>query len=456
MRIHLIAIGGSAMHNLALALYYNHHTVSGSDDEIYNPARDRLAKTGLLPASEGWFPNKITKDIDVIILGMHARPDNPELKKAQELGLRIMSYPEFIFEHSKDKKRVVVAGSHGKTTTTSMILHVLKSIDQSTYKKDLRFDYLVGAQLEGFDRMVQLSDAPIMVIEGDEYLSSPIDRRPKFLHYQPHISIVTGVAWDHINVFPTFKNYVDQFDLFFKSINKKGKVFYYEKDKHLRSIVKKNPSINAMPYQGFSSKIKDGQTILITDRKEEVPLKIFGKHNLENLKAAYFVCKSLGVRNADFFKTIQTFDGAAKRLQLLREEKDFIAFLDFAHAPSKVEATIKALKNQYKKRSLVACVELHTFSSLNKQFLKEYKKTMDKADEAIVFFSEHTLKMKKLPKITGKDIKTAFGHPNLKVFTDNEKLQKHLKKQKWNDQNLLMMTSGTYGGMNLKEFVEGL
>lgn len=456
MRIHLIAIGGSAMHNLALALYYNHHTVTGSDDEIYNPARDRLEKKGLLPKTFGWFPEKITSDIDIVILGMHARKDNPELLKALEMGLKVMSYPEFIFEHSKDKKRVVIAGSHGKTTTTSMILHVLKSIDPTTYKKDLRFDYLVGAQLEGFDRMVQLSDAPIMVIEGDEYLSSPIDRQPKFLHYHPHISIVTGIAWDHINVFPTFKNYVEQFDLFFKSIDKKGKVFYYEKDKHLRSIVRNNPSVKAISYAGFNSKIKNGQTILITHTKKEIPLKIFGKHNLENLKAAYFVCKSLGIRNADFFKTIQSFDGAAKRLQLLREEENFIAFLDFAHAPSKVEATINALKNQYKKRALIACIELHTFSSLNKEFLKEYKNTMNKADEAIVFFSEHTLKMKKLPKITAKDIKTSFAHPNLKVFTDNMKLQKHLRKQNWERRNLLMMTSGTYNGMDLKEFVAGL
>jgi len=325
------------MHNLALALYYNHHTVTGSDDEIYNPARDRLQKRGLLPAKEGWFPDKITADIDVVILGMHARPDNPELKKALDLKLRVLSYPEFIYEHSKDKKRVVVAGSHGKTTTTSMILHVLKSIDPTSYKKDMRFDYLVGAQLEGFERMVQLSDAPIMVIEGDEYLSSPIDRRPKFLHYKPHISIITGVAWDHINVFPTFENYVSQFGLFLKSIPKAGKVFYYGKDKHLKKLVKELPKLKALSYQGFDSRITKGETILLTDRNKEVPLK-----------------------------------------------------------------------------------------------------------------------MKKLPKITKKDIQTAFAHPNLKVFTDNQKFQKYLKKQKWADQNLLLMTSGTYNGLDLQELVDGL
>ncbi len=456
MRVHFIAIGGSAMHNLALALYYNHHTVSGSDDEIYNPARDRLAKAGLLPANEGWFPEKITAEIDSIILGMHARADNPELKKALELGLNVQSYPAFIFEQSKDKIRLVVAGSHGKTTTTSMILHVLKTIDTSKYKQDLRFDYLVGAQLEGFDRMVQISDAPIMVIEGDEYLSSPIDRRPKFLHYRPHISIITGIAWDHINVFPTFENYVEQFSLFLKSIAPKGKVFYYKKDKHLKKLVSKQPELDAKSYVGFKNKISNGQTILIAKKGREVPLKIFGKHNLENLKAAYYACRKLGIKKKDFFSSIQSFDGAAKRLQLLRKEERFIAFLDFAHAPSKVEATIKALKNQYPKRKLIACVELHTFSSLNKDFLPEYNGAMEMADEAIVFYSRHTLEMKKLPMINEVDVQNAFGHPNLKVFTDNKNLSLHLKSMEWENRNLLMMTSGTYNGMDLKTFVETL
>jgi UDP-N-acetylmuramate: L-alanyl-gamma-D-glutamyl-meso-diaminopimelate ligase len=456
MRIHLIAIGGSAMHNLALALHYNHHTVSGSDDEIYNPARGRLEDAGILPIEEGWYPEKINKDIDIIILGMHARSNNPELEKALSLGIKVLSYPAFVFEHSKDKTRVVIAGSHGKTTTTSMILHVLKSIDSSKYEKDLRFDYLVGAQLDGFDRMVQLSDAPIIIIEGDEYLSSPIDRRPKFLHYKPHISVITGIAWDHINVFSTFESYVEQFKLFLKSIEKGGKVFYFKNDVILRQQVQQFTNIDATSYDGFNSKISNGQTILITDKEVEFPLFIFGQHNLENLKAAYLVCIELGIKEEDFFNAILDFEGAAKRLQLLREEKAFKAFLDFAHAPSKVKATIDALKNQYQERELIACVELHTFSSLSKQFLKEYNGAMDRANLAIVFFSEYTLKMKKLKTILPIDIQAAFNHPNLIVFTDNKKMENYLIDKTWNDKNLLLMTSGTFDGLDLKEVINKL
>ncbi len=447
MRIHLIAIGGSAMHNLALALHYNHHTVSGSDDEIYNPARDRLKLTGLLPAKEGWYPEKISKDIDVVILGMHARKDNPELKKALDLKLRVMSYPEFIFQHSLNKQRVVIAGSHGKTTTTSMILHVLKSLDSKKYKKDMRFDYLVGAQLEGFERMVQLSDAPIIVIEGDEYLSSPIDRNPKFLHYKPQISVITGIAWDHINVFPSFEEYVEQFNRFLQTIPKKAMVFYYKNDKELAKLIDKYPKLKTHSYQGFSSKIKNGKTILLTDKEKALPLRIFGKHNMENLKAAYLVCKELGVKTKDFFKAIESFDGAAKRLQTLWEKKSSIAFQDFAHAPSKVRATIRAVKRQYPDRQLLACVELHTFSSLNKKFLKEYAATMELADEAVVYFSKHTLKMKRLPVIKAEDINKAFKHPNLRVFSNNKKFVEFLKAQKWKHRNLLLMTSGTFNGL---------
>ncbi|MFT7606926.1 MAG: UDP-N-acetylmuramate: L-alanyl-gamma-D-glutamyl-meso-diaminopimelate ligase, partial [Saprospiraceae bacterium] len=379
-----------------------------------------------------------------------------ELEKALKLGIQVMSYPEFIFEHSKDKKRVVIAGSHGKTSTTSMILHVLKSIDSSKYEKDLRFDYLVGAQLEGFQRMVQLSDAPIMVIEGDEYLSSPIDKRPKFLHYKPHIAVITGIAWDHINVFPTFEEYTLQFELFLESIAEKGIVFYFKNDNILKEQVKQTQGIDTIPYEGFDAKVLEGQTFLITDRQQDIPLHIFGQHNLENLQAAYLVCRELGITDEDFFQSIQRFEGAARRLQLLREEKEFKAFLDFAHAPSKVKATIEALKHQYQDRGLVACVELHTFSSLSKPFLKEYKGAMNKADIAIVFFSEHTLKMKKLQKILPSDIQVAFDHPNLKVFTENEKMLAFLKEIDWDRKNLVMMTSGNFNGLDLKADVQGL
>lgn len=445
MRIHLIAIGGSAMHNLAIALHCNKHKVTGSDDEIYNPAKERLAKHGLLPSKMGWDERRIQPDIDVVILGMHARVDNPELKKAKKLGLKIMSYPAYLYAHSKEKKRVVVAGSHGKTTTTSMIMHVLKYL-----KVD--YDYMVGAQLEGFDTMVRLSDAPLMVIEGDEYLSSPIDRRPKFLHYKPDIAIVTGVAWDHINVFPTFKNYVNQFDLFLQTMKKGGHLFYYKHDKVLKKMAKNYKGKAALlPYEVFDFEIDTGKTTLKTENGKKHKLSIFGKHNLENLKAAYLVCKELNIDEKDFFKAIKSFKGAAKRLQLLHKKNGCAVYLDFAHAPSKVAATVAALKSKQAKQKLVACLELHTFSSLNRKFLKEYSGAMDKADKAIVFFSEHTLKMKKLPLLSTKEVKEAFNHPNIEVFTDNQKLLKALERFKWKDKQLLLMSSGTFNGLDLKK-----
>ena len=446
MRVHLIAVGGSAMHNLALALHYNHHTVTGSDDEIYNPARDRLIKAGLFPSKMGWDENRITKDIDAIIVGMHARKNNPELKRAQKLKLKIYSYPEYLYECSKNKTRVVVAGSHGKTTTTSMIMHVLNY-------HQIDFDYLVGAQLDGFERMVRLSKAPLIIIEGDEYLSSPIDLRPKFLHYKPHVAIITGIAWDHINVFPTFRKYLKQFSLFAQSMNSKGRLFYYEKDPHLPKILS-NKKINtkSTPYTAFDAILKKNKTVLISASGKKIPLKIFGDHNLQNLKAAYLACSEIGISEDQFFEAIKQFKGAAKRLQLLARNKNAIAYQDFAHAPSKAKATIEAFKTQFSKRQLVACLELHTFSSLNKQFLKEYQGTMEEADKAFVFFSEHTLKMKKLPPITVEEVEQAFAHHNLKVIVnDNQKLIRALKRFKWIDKNLLLMSSGTFGGLDLKQ-----
>lgn len=448
MRIHLIAIGGSAMHNLALALHYNHHTVTGSDDEIYNPARDRLHAAGLLPATEGWHPEYITTDLDAIILGMHARLDNPELARAKALNLPIYSYPEFLYEHAKDKKRVVIAGSHGKTTTTAMILHVLHQLK-------IDADYLVGAQLEGFDRMVRLSDAPLIVIEGDEYLSSPLDRRPKILHYRPHLAIITGIAWDHINVFPTFDNYVEQFRLFIAMIERGGKLFYYKNDEELRQMIDLNTEITRQAYTGFKTKMIKGQNHLL-HKDQQVPLQIFGAHNLENLYAAFLVCVELGISETDFFQSIQSFTGAAKRMQRLKETEQTAAYLDFAHAPSKVRATVKALKARYPERILVACLELHTFSSLNKTFLQGYKETLAAAERAMVFFSPHTLEMKKLPPISLEEVQAAFDHPNLKVINDNQEMVKTLEAMSWNQQNLLLMSSGTFGGLDLPTMVEGL
>jgi UDP-N-acetylmuramate: L-alanyl-gamma-D-glutamyl-meso-diaminopimelate ligase len=450
MKVHLIATGGAVMHNLAIALHLLGHEVSGSDDEIYNPARDRLDKYGLLPDKMGWDADRISSDIDCIILGMHARINNPELIRAQELKLPIYSFPEFIYQQSKNKKRVVVAGSHGKTTTTSMIMHVLKVCNKD-------FDYLVGAQLEGFETMVQITDAPIIVLEGDEYLSSPLDRRPKILHYRPHVVIITGIAWDHINVFPTFEGYVGEFQKFVDTIEQDGHLFYYANDEHLPQIAANTKAkIQTTAYQGFDFEIKEGQTFLINDAGDQVPLQIFGNHNLENLKAAYYACREVGISDTDFFEAIQSFKGAAKRLQLVKKTERGIFYRDFAHAPSKVKATVAAFKKQYPKRKLVACVELHTFSSLNKDFLPQYEGAVEGADFAYVFFSEHTLKMKKLPPITKEDIQTNFAHKRLKVFNTKGALHRALKNHHWHHKNLLMMSSGTFDRTNYEELAEEL
>ncbi|NJL74821.1 MAG: peptidoglycan synthetase [Saprospiraceae bacterium] len=451
MRIHFIAIGGAVMHNLALTLHENGHQITGSDDEIYNPSRDRLAKYGLLPKAMGWYPEQISTEIDAIILGMHARKDNPELARAQALQLPIYSYPAYIYEHAKSKQRVVVAGSHGKTTTTSMILHVLRH-------HKINFDYLVGAQLDGFDLMARLSDAPIIVMEGDEYPASPIDLRPKIMHYRPHVAIITGIAWDHINVFPTFESYISQFDQFIDTIPTEGHLIYFEGDEHLKNIVaaKSNPPEHITCYEPFESRIQAHQTHLVTEQGQEIPLQVFGQHNLANLKAAYYACKAIGLSEEQFFEAIPTFKGAAKRLQLLRENKDFVAYLDFAHAPSKVEATIKAFKAQYPERPLTACLELHTFSSLNKNFLPQYRHTMNDADQAIVFYSPHTLEMKRLAPIEPAEVQAAFDHPNLRVITEPQHFKNILQDIRWFNQNLLLMSSGTFGGLDYKTFVAGL
>lgn len=443
MHIHFIAIGGSAMHNLAIALHYNHHTVSGSDDEIYNPAFERLKSAGLLPGKTGWHPEKISEDIDLIILGMHARKDNPELLRALELKIPVISYPEYIYKHAAQKLRIVIAGSHGKTTTTAMILHVLKSLGKD-------FDYLVGAQLDGFDNMVHLSDAPVMIIEGDEYLSSPLDPKPKILHYKPHTAVITGIAWDHINVFPEFEDYVEQFYNFVKSIEAGGQLFYYENDRQVLNIVKDFPELEKLAYNAFDSKVIDGHCWL-KYKEQDIPLEIFGKHNMENLKAAFLVCRSLDISEGQFFGAVKSFKGAARRMQILYENDHALVIQDFAHAPSKVQATVDATKSLFPNRKLTACLELHTFSSLNKKFLKEYSKTMQAADQAVVFFSEHTLAMKRLPQISEHDIQTAFDHKNLKVFTDKNALADFLKNTDWHEHNLLLMSSGTFNGLDLKQ-----
>ncbi len=443
MRVHLIAIGGSAMHNLALALQEKGYEVSGSDDEVFEPSRSRLAAKGLLPSEMGWNPSRIEPCIDAVILGMHARQDNPELLRAMELGLKIYSYPEYLYAQNANRKRVVIGGSHGKTTITSMIMHVLRCAG-------IDFNYLVGAQLEGFDTMVRLSDsASVAVLEGDEYLASPIDRRPKFHLYHPHIAVISGIAWDHINVFPTFQLYVEQFERFMQLIEPGGTLIYSADDATLSDCVNRlSLSVETVPYAAFPSTISDHVTYLLHNA-ESVPLRIFGTHNMQNLRAAYEVCSRLGVDDNLFFQAVRSFRGAARRLQTLAETDRSTVFLDFAHSPSKLGATLKAVKAQYPGRQLVACMELHTFSSLNSHFLQEYRHTMQGADKAFVYFNPHTLEHKKLPPISATAVQQAFGDPFPEVFTDSKALVARLETIAWRDTNALLMTSGNFDGVDL-------
>jgi len=443
MKVHFIAIGGSAMHNLAIALHKKGFEVTGSDDVLFEPSASRLAKYGLLPQQEGWYPEKITANLDAVILGMHARIDNPELVKAQELGLKIYSYPEYIYEQSKDKLRVVIGGSHGKTTITSMILHVLQAAD-------INFDYLVGAQLAGFETMVKLTEeASIIVIEGDEYLASPIDRRPKFHLYKANVGVISGIAWDHINVFPTFEDYVKQFKLFIETIEVGRQLIYCQTDAVLNDLVLDDFSeVEKFPYALPQYTIESGITNIINNGKK-YPLSVFGEHNLLNIQAARLVCEHIGVNTADFYEHITSFKGAARRLELVGKTERAAIFKDFAHSPSKLKATVHAVKTQFPDRKLVACIELHTFSSLNKDFLSEYAGTMDEADEAIVFIDRKTFEQKKLAPYPAETVKKAFGRDNLLFFNDPALFLAHIQGLNINDANLLMMSSGNFGGIDL-------
>lgn len=449
MNIHFIAIGGSAMHNLALELHKKGYHVTGSDDEIFEPSKSRLKNAGILPEAWGWYSEKITTNLDAVILGMHAREDNPELLKAKELGIKIFSYPEYLYEQTKDKKRVIVGGSHGKTTTTSMIMHVLRSCG-------IEFDYMAGALLEGFDTMVHLSnESKVAVFEGDEYLSSPIDMRPKFHHYHPDIAILTGIAWDHMNVFPTFENYVEQFAIYIEKITPGGSLIYFEPDENIQRITHRaHSSVRLLPYDTFANKTRNGITYL--ELNGETPIEVFGKHNLQNISAAYLACKELGISDSDFLHSISTYKGAAKRLQKIAENDQTAIFLDFAHSPSKLQATINAVKGQYTDRKLIACMELHTFSSLNADFLPQYKNTMDEADEAIVFFNPEVVKHKRLPEITIEDVKNGFDNKKIKVYTDNRQLLSLLNEEDYRNAVLLIMTSGNFSGINIQELANQL
>lgn len=433
------------MHNLALALQQKGDQITGSDDAIFEPSRSRLKEQGLLPSELGWFPERIHEGLDAIILGMHAKGDNPELQRAQELGIKIFSYPEFLYEHARHKTRVVIGGSHGKTTITSMILHVLKY-------HGIEVDFMVGAQLEGFDRMVHLtSENEVIVLEGDEYLSSPIDLRPKFHLYHANIGLISGIAWDHINVFPTFDNYVDQFRIFTDTMVKGGIMVYNEEDPVVKELVEGSKNqIKKYPYTTPAYRIENGVAMLETE-EGEIPLQVFGRHNLQNLEGARNICFHLGVSEEEFYEAIADFKGASKRLEKMAEKGSTVIFKDFAHSPSKVEATTRAVREQYPDRRLLACLELHTYSSLNEGFLKEYRNTLDAADTGVVFYSPHAVEIKRLKKVTREQIFESFQREDLIIYTDPAAFKEYLFSQDLKNTVLLLMSSGNYGGLDLEE-----
>ena len=443
MKIHFIAIGGSAMHNLAIALKLKGFSITGSDDTINDPSRSRLKKYNLLPKKEGWFSDKITSDIDAVVLGMHAKDDNPELLKAREIGLKIYSYPEFIFNQSKDKIRIVIGGSHGKTSITSLVLHVLSTLN-------IEYDYMVGAQLDGFEVMVKLTDtSKYIVLEGDEYLSSALDLRPKFHLYKPHIALISGIAWDHINVFKTFENYLKQFEIFINSIVKNGTLVYNELDPELKKLVSSNKSnLNYIPYSIPKHKIIDGISFIdINNRLYR--LKIFGDHNLQNISGALNICKALGVESEDFYNAITSFNGASNRLELVYKSSDTIIFKDFAHSPSKVKATTEAVHKQFPNRKLISFFELHTYSSLNPLFLEKYRDTLKHSDECYIYYSEKNMRIKRLEPIDSELIIRSFNHSSLTVIDNYEKLNKKIYDLDLSNSVLLMMSSGKFGGLDI-------
>jgi UDP-N-acetylmuramate: L-alanyl-gamma-D-glutamyl-meso-diaminopimelate ligase len=448
MRVHFISIGGSVMHQLAIALHRKGYQVTGTDDEIFEPSRTNLLNEGILPAVMGWQPELITGDLDAVILGMHARNDNPELQKALELGLKIYSFPEYIFHESRQKKRIVVGGSHGKTTTTSMIMHVLRSL-----KVD--FDYLVGAKLSGFDQSVNITNAPVIVCEGDEYPASAIEKKPKFHFLFPHIAILTGIAWDHINVFPTFDFYLEQFRIFIAKIEPGGLLIYNESDAELNKLVKEchRSDLRYQPYAIPEHAILNGNTTVTIDGNTS-SLKVFGNHNLMNMLAAYYACKEIGVSAGDFVRTIADFTGASKRLELLASNSNCNVYRDFAHAPSKVKATIEALKQQYPDRKLIGILELHTFSSLNEKFMNEYNGALSKADTAIVFYSKHALELKRLPDLPIEKIREGFNQSGLLVMNDKKILEDWLETTDFSNSNIVLMSSGNYDGLDMLTFAE--
>jgi UDP-N-acetylmuramate: L-alanyl-gamma-D-glutamyl-meso-diaminopimelate ligase len=447
-KIHFIAIGGAAMHNLAIALKKKGYLITGSDDEIFEPSLTQLKSHDLLPETLGWDQSKVHKGLDCVILGMHAKPDNPELLKAQEIGAKIFSYPEFLYEQTKDKKRVVIAGSHGKTTITAMVIHVLTSCK-------IKFDFMVGSQIDGFDTMVSLNDdSEVAVFEGDEYLSSPVDLRPKFFHYHPHIALISGIAWDHINVFPNFDIYKEQFNMLIHKIEENGSLVYFAGDDNLKEMANKTLAhIRKYSYTSHSHQIVNGQTYLIDDQLNQYPIKLFGRHNLENINGARKVCNLLGVSDAQFYQAISVFGGTSKRLQLLAKNDNSLVFLDFAHSPSKVSATVKAVREQYSDKRLVAVFELHTFSSLNKEFIPQYAGSLDSADEQVVFFNKEVIEHKRMPELSDDFVKDSFSNKSIRVLSEKNELFHYLNSVRLDNTVLLLMSSGNYAGININELV---
>lgn len=443
--IHFIAIGGAVMHQLALALKRQGHIITGSDDEINDPAKSNLAAAGILPEQYGWFPEKINNSLDAIVLGMHAKADNPELLRAQELGIPIYSFPQYIYEVSKNKKRVVVAGSHGKTTITSMIMHILRH-------QGIQFDYMVGARVAGFDQSVQLSDAPLIILEGDEYPASVIEKRPKIFFYHPHISVLSGIAWDHINVFPTYENYLSQFETYLKGIENGAPVFYNNEDEEVQKVMRSSAAhLQAIPYNMPAFRYDENGTAILETKEGDVTVSVFGRHNLLNMQAAVAVCIELGVSEADCYRAIAGFTGAARRLEKLLEKDKLVAYRDFAHAPSKLKATLDAVREAYPNHTLVACFELHTYSSLNAAFLKEYSHSMDAADYALVYFSHHALQLKGLPALNTDTVQKYFDREDLVVIDNKEALEKNVQdilKNTGSPVCLLLMSSGTFDGID--------
>ncbi|RBL94128.1 UDP-N-acetylmuramate--L-alanine ligase [Chitinophaga flava] len=440
-KVHFIAIGGSVMHQLAIALRHKGYEVTGSDDEIFEPALSNLRQAGILPASLGWDPTRITADIDAVILGMHAREDNPELIRARELQLKIYSFPEYIYQESKNKTRVAVGGSHGKTTTTAMIMHVLQYNQQA-------FDYLVGARLEGFNQSVNITDAPLIVCEADEYPASVIEKRPKFLFLHPQIAILTGIAWDHINVFPTYEIYEEQFALFLRQMEPGSVLIYNSGDTALSNLVTaEGRHLRLIPYTTPIHMIRDGVTRVFFD-EGYADLEVFGEHNLLNMHAAKLVCNELGLSDEAFLAAIASFRGAAKRLELVAKNDHSVIYRDFAHAPSKVKATMEATRQQFPQRRLIAVLELHTYSSLNASFLSQYQGALEAADVAVVFYSKHALEIKRMPDLAPELIMEKFGRTDLHVFNDRARLEAFLEEQNYHDANLLLMSSGTYDGLD--------